>query len=100
MNKFDGRFANFRTLLLTLTLALLFAGAGSRAALAQSDPDEDQTAPDVESSARVARNLASRDPLERQRAAEELARTGATEQQRLVEGYRLQEKDARVRLAL
>lgn len=100
MSKFYGRFASIRTLLLTFTLALLFAGAESGTAWAQSDPDEDQTSSGVESSATVARNLASRDPLERQRAAEELARTGATEQQRLVEGYRLQEKDARVRLAL
>jgi len=100
MNKFYGRFANIRTFLLTFALALLLAGAGSRVALGQSTSEEDQTSSGVDTSATIARRLASRDPLERQRAAEELARTGATEQQRLVEGYRLQEKDARVRLAL
>ena len=62
--------------------------------------DEERTPSNGEASAAVARNLASGDPLERQRAAEELARLGAVEQRRLVEGYRLQEKDARVRLAL
>ncbi|HKQ52843.1 MAG TPA: hypothetical protein VJT74_10775 [Pyrinomonadaceae bacterium] len=48
----------------------------------------------------AARQLGSRDPVERQRAAEELAAIGATNQRRLLEGYRLQEKNARVRLAL
>jgi hypothetical protein len=70
------------------------------AARAQSDPDEDDRTDAARVSAQVAARLASRDPVERQRAAEELARTAATEQQRLVAGYRLQEKDARVRLAL
>lgn len=84
---------------LALLLALLFMSAGSPAR-AQSEPGEDETTNTTQVSARVAGRLASRDPLERQHAAEELARTGATEQQRLVSGYRLQEKDARVRLAL
>lgn len=48
----------------------------------------------------VTRDLTNRDPLVRQRAAEELARLAATEQRRLLEGYRLQEPDKRVRLAL
>ena len=51
-------------------------------------------------SAAVARKLSSRNPLERQGAAEELARLAAVEHRRLVEGYRVQEKDARVKLAL
>ncbi len=46
------------------------------------------------------RQLTDRDPLVRQRAAEGLARLAATGQRKLVEGYRLQEKHARVRLAL
>ncbi|MFN2453974.1 MAG: hypothetical protein ABR577_07100 [Pyrinomonadaceae bacterium] len=46
------------------------------------------------------RRLTNRDALERQRAAEELARLADAGQQNLVEGYRLQEKNARVRLAL
>ncbi len=48
----------------------------------------------------AARQLTDRDPLVRQRAAEELAKLPAVEQRKLVEGYRLQEKNARVRLAL
>jgi HEAT repeat protein len=86
-------------LLLTFALVLLLASAGP-AARAQSDVDENGTPSNAEASAAVARGLASSDPLERQHAAEELARVGAVEQLKLVEGYRLQEKDARVRLAL
>lgn len=46
------------------------------------------------------RHLSDKDPLARQRAAEVLAKFSAVEQQRLVDGYRLQEKNDRVRLAL
>jgi hypothetical protein len=46
------------------------------------------------------RQLTNSDPLVRQRAAEELARLKATDKRKLVEGYRLQEKNERVRLAL
>lgn len=52
------------------------------------------------SSAEVARALSSRNSLQRREAAEELARLVAIEHVKLVEGYRLQERDARVRLAL
>jgi hypothetical protein len=91
--------SGIKIVLSVFALALLLAGA-SQQARAQSDSEEDQTTANAEASAAVARNLASADPLERQRAAEELARMGAVEQLKLVEGYRLQEKDARVRLAL
>ena len=50
--------------------------------------------------ATAARQLASPDALVRQQAAEDLARLAATDERRLVEGYRLQEKNGRVRLAL
>lgn len=66
-----------------------------RASAAQDD--EQARGP---SSAEVARRLSSRDAGERQRAAEELARLASVEHRRLLEGYRLQEKDARVRVAL
>lgn len=52
------------------------------------------------SSVEVARKLSSRIASERRAAAEELARLAAVEHRRLVEGYRVQEKDARVKLAL
>lgn len=48
----------------------------------------------------AAKKLTSVDPLTRQRAAEELAKLAAVEQKLMVEGYRFQEKDKRVRLAL
>jgi hypothetical protein len=92
-------FARFKHLFHLLALALLFASI-SPLVLAQAGAVEDETPDNAQVSARVAGRLSSRDPLERQHAAEELARTGATEQLRLVSGYRLQEKDARVRLAL
>jgi len=90
-----------KNLLLTLALLLLYAaGTGSHMVYAQTNTDQDERRETDAASAVVARRLASREPLERQRAAEELARTGAIEQRGLVEGYRLQERDARVRLAL
>src|SRR3712207_1848631 len=48
----------------------------------------------------AARQLTNPDPLVRQRAAEELARLAPADKRRLVEGYRLQEKNERVRLAM
>ena len=51
-------------------------------------------------SAAVARKLSSRIASERRAAAEELARLAAVEHRRLAEGYRVQEKDAAVKLAL
>ncbi|HEV2915965.1 MAG TPA: hypothetical protein VGX92_21980 [Pyrinomonadaceae bacterium] len=109
-------FAGVQRLAFVLALALIFCagaatggggGGGVTAARAQSDegmsPDQDartENAAATTASAGAVRRLSSRDPLERQRAAEELARTAPPEQRRMVEGYRLQEKDARVRLAL
>jgi hypothetical protein len=61
--------------------------------------DEASKAPDADSAA-VARRLSSRIASERRAAAEELARLAAVEHRLLAEGYRAQEKDARVRLAL
>ncbi|HEX5706234.1 MAG TPA: hypothetical protein VFX96_02990 [Pyrinomonadaceae bacterium] len=54
----------------------------------------------AETSAVLVRQLGERDAQTRREAAEELARRVAVEHQRLVEGYRMQEGDARVRLAL
>lgn len=48
----------------------------------------------------AARQLTNADPLVRQRAAEELARLAPADKRKLVEGYRFQEKNERVRLAL
>jgi hypothetical protein len=79
---------------LTLTLLLLLAAHAS--AFAQDDSSN----PTAIDSATVARKLSSRNPVERRAAAEDLARMAAAEHRRLTEGYRAQERDARVRLAL
>ena len=81
--------------LICLCLLLLLAASG--VARAQTDAED---ADGTGASAAAAKQLGSRDPLQRQRAAEELAAIGATNQRRMLEGYRLQEKNARVRLAL
>ncbi len=47
-----------------------------------------------------ARQLGNVDPLVRQRAAEALARLAGGDQRKIVEGYHLQEKNKKVRLAL
>jgi hypothetical protein len=62
---------------------------------------QDKTNAEARADARaLMRKLTDRDPLVRQRAAEDLARLADPAQRKLVEGYRLQEKHARVRLAL
>ena len=66
-------------------------------ALAQQDTENEGARADVNA---LMRQLTDRDPLTRQRAAEDLARLATPAQRKLVEGYRLQEKNARVRLAL
>lgn len=55
---------------------------------------------DGRTSAEYARQLSSSDPGIRQSGAEGIARLAAVEQKKLVEGYLLEEKDKRVRLAL
>jgi hypothetical protein len=80
--------------LICLCLLLLAVSGVVRAQTDVEDPDG------TGASAAAAKQLGSRDPVTRQRAAEELAAIGATNQRRLLEGYRLQEKNARVRLAL
>src|SRR5215218_1291377 len=79
-----------------LTLTLLLLVAANASALAQ----DESANPSAFDSATVARKLSSRSPLERREAAEALARAAAAEHRRLAEGYRAQEKDTRVRVAL
>jgi hypothetical protein len=75
-----------KTILTLALLSLLFTPALVRAQGADS--------------AAVARKLSSRIASERRAAAEELARLAAVEHRRLAEGYRAQEGDVRVKLAL
>ncbi|HEV2763621.1 MAG TPA: hypothetical protein VGV38_11640 [Pyrinomonadaceae bacterium] len=84
------------TLLLAVAFAFFAFVFAPAPALAQ---DEDET-PARKDTSKLVRQLTDRDPLVRQRAAEELAEARASEHLRLVEGYRLQEKAARVRVAL
>ncbi|HKC63887.1 MAG TPA: hypothetical protein VKB86_09630 [Pyrinomonadaceae bacterium] len=77
-------------------LLLIIACAALVADAQNSDNESNQQDP----APLAVKQLSSRDPLTRQHAAEELARLEATDQRRLVEGYRLQEKNQRVRLAL
>jgi hypothetical protein len=85
---------------LTLALLILFAAQAHAGVAARVSPQDEPTESTGIASAAVARKLSSRNPLERRAAAEELARLAAVEHRRLAEGYRAQERDARVRLAL
>ncbi|HEX8175354.1 MAG TPA: hypothetical protein VF543_09555 [Pyrinomonadaceae bacterium] len=78
-----------------LLLVCAFAGAAS----AQSDDEDAANQNDVAAQA-ASKRLASADAVVRQQAAEELARLSANEQQKLVQGYYIQEKNSRVKLAL
>ncbi|HEX8686143.1 MAG TPA: hypothetical protein VF654_06560 [Pyrinomonadaceae bacterium] len=82
---------NRKRLLILALLALLAAPASAQ--------DEPTRLASFDSAA-VARRLSSRAPFERRAAAEELARLASVEHRRLAEGYRAQEKDSRVKLAL
>ena len=94
-------------LIFTAVLSFLLAAhlcndylPSARAASDGREPAQGQEFTAAKSSADVARMLSSRNPLQRREAAEELAREAAVEHLKLVEGYRVQEKDARVKLAL
>lgn len=92
----------------TLLLAALLCIGGTVAVVNTQSQTVTQTETSQEDEAVIARGdaaaaarqLTNRDPLLRQRAAEELARLAAVRERKLVEGYRLQEKNARVKLAL
>jgi HEAT repeat protein len=83
-------------LIKTLCLVLLLAVTGQAVVHAQSGDEENAE----DTSVVAQKQLTSRDPLVRQRAAEELARLADPSNRKLLEGYRLQEKHARVKLAL
>src|SRR4051812_24698887 len=83
-----------------LTFTLLSLLAAYALAPARVSAQDESANPSAVDSATVAHKLSSRNPVERREAAEELARAAAVEHRRLTEGYRAQEKDTRVRLAL
>src|SRR5712692_6480341 len=84
---------------LLFAIAIFLVATGSSIAQAQTSAQEESS--DTRAlSAQYAKQLSSFDPLARQEAAEGLARLVALDQKKLVEGYVLEEKDKRVRLAL
>jgi hypothetical protein len=84
-----------------LVLSILFGSQAQAFATARAGMRQDEPGRPAEvTSAEVARKLSSRSPFERRKAAEELARLAAVGHRRLAEGYRVQEKDSRVKLAL
>ena len=83
--------------LLSCALVILLSFVASARAFARQDDAGDEKPADVRV---LMRRLTDRDALVRQRAAEALARIADPKQRKLVEGYRLQEKHPRVRLAL
>ena len=86
---------NFTTKL-TLLLGLCFVPFG----LAHGQDNEGFAAERDAASAFALAHLSDRDPTVRQRAAEVLAKFSDADHLRLTEGYRLQENNERVRLAL
>jgi HEAT repeat protein len=89
------RMTSFAVCALSLMLLLC---ASAVAALAQDG--EMVAAQPREETAVFVSELGSKEPFVRQQAAEELARRADTDHLKMVEGYRLQEKNARVKLAL
>ena len=85
-----------RNLSLLVIALFLISGNAVRAQSSLQDEPADLRA----TSKQYAKQLSSFDPLARKEAAEGLARLVALEQKKLVEGYLLEEKDKRVRLAL
>jgi HEAT repeat protein len=84
---------------LLFAIAIFLVATCGCIARAQTSAQEEST--DTRAlSAQYAKQLSSFDPLARQEAAEGLARLVAIDQKKLVEGYLLEEKDKRVRLAL
>ena len=100
MTKF-GLFVVLNRAILSLAiLSLVWVLSAVTVSFAQSSADSDGQVNARADTSVIARQLGSRDPLVRQRAAEDLATLTAVDQKKLIEGYRLQEKDRKVRLAL
>jgi len=89
-----------KRVLIFALLAVCVAQSHATASPNPSSQQDDVSGSTKIDSATVAQKLSSQNPLERRAAAEYLARLAAVEHRRLVEGYRQQEKDSRVRLAM
>lgn len=82
-----------------LLIASAFLIISSATYFAQSNTEPLEVDARTETST-IVRRLGHKDPIVRQKAAEDLATLAAVDQKLMIEGYRLQEKDKRVRLAL
>ena len=80
---------------LFFVVALTAVGVRAQVVVPNSDGIDART-----DSAVLAKSLASKDAIERQKAAEALATLAALDQKKMIEGYWLEEKDSRVKLAL
>jgi HEAT repeat protein len=87
-----------KTFFRLVALALILSGG--LVVKAQSPTSSQDDASTEVDSAHYAKQLSSVDPVTRRSAAEALAQLAAPDQKKLVEGYVIQEKDKRVRLAL
>lgn len=81
-------------------LSLLFALCGTTTTFSQAAAPGYGGVDARSDSAEYVRELGSSDPFVRQQGAEALARLAAVDQKKLVEGYHVQEKNKKVRLAL
>lgn len=89
-----------RRVLIHLALSLSLIAFLYLAGSAQTGDVPEESVDARADSAQYARDLGSRDPAVRQRAAEALARLASIDQKLMIEGYHLQEKNKNVRLAL
>ncbi|HVF28220.1 MAG TPA: hypothetical protein VM943_08265 [Pyrinomonadaceae bacterium] len=88
-----------------IAIVVIIAGGRATRSFAQNQtvkdaPHQEDLFDATTTSSDVARRLGNRDAQVRRSAAEELARRAASDEGKMVAGYRAQEKDARVRLAL
>lgn len=83
--------------LVSFAVAMLVSAIGVKAQVVVANSDGIDARADAGA---IAARLASPDAPERQKAAEALATLAAVDQKKLIEGYRVQEKDKRVQLAL
>lgn len=91
------KFAALCLVLLAAASTTSFAQTESPTASSSSGDDERETKSDERI---FVQQLTARDPLVRRQAAEELARIASPNNRRLVEGYRVQEKDKGCKLRL
>lgn len=78
---------------------MLLMCAATVVGMAQTNDNDPAVLPRDETATLISQ-LGNSDALVRQRAAEELARRADTDQLKMIDGYRMQEKNARVKVAL